>query len=138
MQLALLGDAWTRFEGSQVEGLVIRRRTLDYRRRPSDRWLQIETPIESVLISDNYLGEFMAQVHFAEAAPLVADVNDSMILRMAGGWTCQGRFAQADHRMVVMMCPVMTGNGLPAEGVSFAPAPPRQMGLPAQRGGWQK
>ena len=63
---------------------MIRRRALDYRRRPSDRWLQIETPIESVLISDNYLGEFMAQVHFAEAAPLVADVNDSMILRMGG------------------------------------------------------
>ena len=138
MQLRLLGDTWTRVDGAEVECLLIRRKRLDYRRRIRDNWLKVESPIESVLVSDNYLGEFMVQVHFAEAAALVADSNDAMILRMKAGWHCEGRFVQADAEMVLLLCPVVTGNGLPVEPVSLPPPPPRRMGIPVGRTGWQR
>ena len=131
-------DMWTQYEAEQVDRLVVRARKLNLRGRSSDNYVTFEQPIEWVLISDVYLGEFAVQIQFAERPTMALEKNDPLTLTMAEGWRCQGRLSSLQGKLLVMMCPQAAANGIPPEQHPFQPAPPRQMGLGSERYGWRQ
>lgn len=138
MAIQLREQMWTEFDGSQVSGLIVRRRRLDYRRRLSTSPVRVDTPIESVSISDDYMNEFAVVVRFTEPPSTQLEVNDPVTVQMVGGWYCQGRVQALHGKTLALLCPVASDHGIPRSRRVVTPAPARQLGLPAGRQGWQR
>ena len=136
--LARRDDLWTQYEGERVDKLIVRARRVNWRGRVVDNYVAITQEVEWVLIGDDYMGDFAVQVGFAGPLSMALELNDPLVLKMKDGWECGGRFSSLNERVLVMLCPVAAGNGIPPEQSPFTPAPPRQMGLGKYRDGWMR